>query len=68
MTDLPPGVSLRDVDGSDECPECGGSGQLESHDKFEVWYETCPKCGGTGVKGSTRGAKFTDDIREEERQ
>lgn len=63
---LPPGVTLRDVDGSDECYFCGGSCEVEL--QYGGTLKTCPVCGGTGVKGSTRGAKFTDDIREEERR
>ncbi len=74
MNNLPPGVSLRDVGGSDECPECEGCGEVPDYSALSRDYEpgypwkSCPSCGGTGVKGSTRGAKFTDDIRKEERR
>jgi ribosomal protein S27AE len=47
MIDLPPGVSLSDVDGSDECPQCGGYGAVMA---FYGHWVHCKSCGGTGKK------------------
>jgi len=51
---LPPGVSLRDID-PPACHECEGSGEIETcgYDilrtrPFTKWV-TCPSCSGLGV-------------------
>lgn len=46
---LPPGVSLNDIDPPDDCMTCGGEGVVEVEDaKGRVKEITCPDCKGFG--------------------
>jgi DnaJ-class molecular chaperone len=61
VSDLPPGVSLSDVDGRDECLICDGSGIVEIVECGTGVYKTCERCGGTGKR--TKIEKEEEDDR-----
>jgi DnaJ-class molecular chaperone len=53
LFNLPSGTDPKDISDPDECPTCGGSGEIPMDQEVAEnpdSMETCPDCSGLGVK------------------